>query len=193
MSTELFNAVVEAAFPGAETSLLGRGGFGCTFRVRDGEGDLAVKVLDPDKVEPRAGREARALERVSSPYVVELVNVGEQEHEGRVYPYLVMRFVEGRTLAEAIAESRLTLDEVLDLAINLADGLTSIWDAGLVHRDLKPGNVIVGASGAPVVVDLGIARHLDLETVTGKEGPLEGFLETRSIVRVSCLQWRQFG
>lgn len=171
MSAELFAAVVEAAFPGADISLLGRGGFGCTFRVRDGQQDLAVKVLDPDKVEARAGREARALERVSSPYVVELLDVGEQEHDGRPYPYLVMRFVEGRTLAEVVDNGHLSLELVLELAIKLADGLAAIWVAGLVHRDLKPGNVIVGADGAPVIVDLGIARHLDLETVTIPPSP----------------------
>lgn len=171
MSAELFTAVVEAAFPAADVSLLGCGGFGCTFRVLDRERDLAVKVLDPDKVEPRAGREARALERVSSAHVVELLDVGECQQDGRKYPYLVMRFVEGRTLSEVIDDGQLPLERVLELALKLAAGLTAIWDAGLVHRDLKPENVIVRPDGDPVIVDLGIARHLDLETVTIPPSP----------------------
>jgi tRNA A-37 threonylcarbamoyl transferase component Bud32 len=166
-------AVVGAAFPAANVELLGCGGFACTFRVRDAEHDLAVKALDPDKVEARAGREARALERVDSPYVVKLVDVGEVERDERVFPYIVMEHVDGRTLADVLDErdEPLPLEQVVELATKLTDGLRAIWDAGLVHRDLKPGNVLVRDGGDPVIIDLGIARHLDLETVTVPPSP----------------------
>lgn len=166
-------AVVVAAFPDAEVTRLGCGGFACTFRVQIGDDTFAVKALDPDKVEPRAGREARALERVDSPYVVRLVDVGEVERDGRQWPYIVMDFVDGETLA-AILERRdepLPLADVIELAIKLAEGLRAIWAAGLVHRDIKPGNVLIRAGGDPAIVDLGIARHLDLETVTVPPSP----------------------
>jgi hypothetical protein len=141
--------------------------------VRDSGQDLAVKVLDPDRVEPRAGREARALERVASPHVVRLVDAGEHEHAGGTYPYLVMEFVEGETLAVVLERTTgtLPLDRVLELALQVCEGLRAIWAADLVHRDLKPGNIIVRPDGDAVIVDLGIARHLDLETVTIPPSP----------------------
>ena len=165
--------IVRSAFADGEVERLGCGGFACTFRVRAEGRDLAVKALDPEKVEPRAGREARALERVDSPYVAKLVDVGELERHDRLWPYIVMEYVDGRTLASVLDErdEPLPLEQVTELALKLTEGLRAILLAGLVHRDLKPGNILVRANGDPVIIDLGIARHLDLETVTVPPSP----------------------
>ncbi len=128
-------------------------------------------MLDPERVEPREGREARALAQVDSPYVVHLVDTREITIDAQQVSMLVMEFIEGRTLSQLVADGRLPLADVLDLSVKLAHGLAAIWAAELVHRDLKPDNVIVRIDGDPVILDLGIARHLDLETVTTPPTP----------------------
>jgi hypothetical protein len=165
---ELLERVARAAFPDAEVELLGAGGFTCTFRVeRNGE-DRAVKVLDPDKAETvREVREVRALELVDDPNVVRYYGAGEVEVDGTTYRYLEMDYIEGQPLSAAIAAGEeWSLDRISQLARDLVAGASAIWAANLAHRDVTPKNIMIRPDGQAVIVDLGIARHLDLETVT---------------------------
>ena len=142
---------------------LGQGGMGTVYRARDtvlGR-TVAIKVLSADAVSdadaaPRILREARAASRLNHPNIVtvhELAKSGETE-------FLVMEYVEGTSLAALIQPGGLPIDRVLDYATQIADALAAAHEAGLVHRDVKPGNVMIMPTGRVKVLDFGLARHL---------------------------------
>ncbi|MDI1446805.1 serine/threonine-protein kinase [Polyangium sp. 6x1] len=143
---------------------------------------VAIKLLRPSV----AGvgwllREGQALGRLAHPNVVAIHEAGE--HEGRVY--LAMEFVEGPTLRAHLAERPRPFHEVLGLFLGAARGLAAVHDAGLVHRDFKPENVLLGKDGRPRIVDFGIAALVgrgarangeaerEAEPTSGKAGPLD--------------------
>ncbi|HEX2570542.1 MAG TPA: serine/threonine-protein kinase [Polyangia bacterium] len=134
---------------------LGEGGMGAVYLGYDERLDrrVAIKLLHHGAAEPeRLVREAQALAKLSHPNVVPVYEVGE--HEGRIF--LAMEFVDGPTLGTFLAEGR-PLEEVLRVFVQAGRGLAAAHAAGLVHRDFKPDNVLVGAEGRPRVADFGIA------------------------------------
>ena len=84
---------------------------------------------------------------------------------------IVEDFIEGKVLRDALAQFR-TPDEIFKLLNSLIDGLSIIWDKNIVHRDLKPENIIIRPNGMPCIIDLGIARFLDLESLTKTISPM---------------------
>ncbi len=139
---------------------LGEGGMGVVFVAYDEELDrkVAVKLLrDGGSGQPeqrlRIQREAQAMARVAHPNVVAVYEVGE--HEGQVY--IAMEFVEGTTLADWQHGSH-SAHEVLAIYRSAGQGLLAAHQAGLVHRDFKPDNVLVGKDGRARVADFGLAR-----------------------------------
>ncbi|MFF3439546.1 protein kinase [Streptosporangium sp. NPDC002721] len=141
--------------------LIGRGGTGEVWRgydLRPGWA-VAVKILSPAVADAatreRFAREARTVARVVHPNVVTVLDMGE--HEGR--PYLVMELLTGRDLAaELAARGPLGVSETCHLAGQAAFGLDAAHRAGVVHRDVKPANLHLGAGGALKVLDFGTAR-----------------------------------
>ncbi len=150
------------------TARLGEGGFGVVYEAIDDQGRHgAVKVMhrhlasQPEYVE-RFGREVTLAERVEGDQVAEVLDADLEA----VPPYLVTEFIEGPTLAAAVAyHGPLTGDVLYALALALAEAIASIADAGVVHRDLKPGNVLLTPE-TPVVVDFGIASAEGLGRLT---------------------------
>jgi serine/threonine protein kinase len=142
--------------------MLGRGGMGVVLHAHDPEleRELALKLLRehvdaPDSPRGRAllMREARAIARVSHPNVIAVYDVGV--HRGRVY--VVMELVRGRALHVWMRDGH-PLSEVLEVFAQAARGLSAAHAAGLVHRDFKPANVLVGSDGRVRVLDFGLAR-----------------------------------
>ncbi|MEF3121470.1 Stk1 family PASTA domain-containing Ser/Thr kinase [Kocuria flava] len=151
---------------------LARGGTATVYRARDRRLDrpVAVKLLHPHLAEDagaaeRFAREARAAARLSHPHVVSVLDQGRSP-DGT--PYLVMELVEGPTLRRVLRErGALPVPEALDVLEALLDGLAAAHRAGLVHRDVKPENVLLDAGGRITVADFGLTRAADQHTGTG--------------------------
>ncbi len=145
-------------------SPLGRGGMGEVYRARDLKlgRDVAIKTLpqefarDPERM-ARFEREARLLASLNHPNIAAIYGV--EEAEG--LRLLVLECVEGETLAERLAAGPLPLEEALEVSAQIAAGLEAAHEAGVIHRDLKPGNVKIRPDGSVKVLDLGLARSLE--------------------------------
>ena len=148
---------------------VGRGGMGVVYRGTDLtlSRPVAIKALragDSDStVLSRFMREARSLARVEHVGVVPVYAVGR---EGGVY-YMVMKFVEGRSLSAVLKDqAQLDEDKVRRLVSEVCDALAALHKSGLIHRDIKPGNIMVGSDGRMTVMDLGIVKSVDENTQT---------------------------
>jgi tRNA A-37 threonylcarbamoyl transferase component Bud32 len=159
--------------------LVGTGGMSSVYRARDRQLDrnVALKILhehhleDDEHVE-RFRREARAVARLSHPNIVTVIDRGESEDGSQ---FIVFEFVDGENLKELIErEGPLPVDEALRLAIGVARGLAFAHAEGLVHRDVKPQNVMISEDGRPQVTDFGIARSLDIERGVTQTGTVLG-------------------
>lgn len=154
------------------TQPVGHGGMGVVWRGVDRElgRTVAVKVLPAEltrqqEFRDRFRREARTVAALSHPGVATLYDVGEDTTGGEPTPFLVMEFVHGRTLAEALHEGPLPIARTVSIARDVTDALVHSHGHGVVHRDLKPANIMLTASGGVKVLDFGIAKVL-AETTT---------------------------
>jgi serine/threonine protein kinase len=146
---------------------LGAGGMGEVYRARDTRlsRDVAVKVLlqhlsTSDEIRSRFEREAKTVSGLNHPNICVLYDVGREGDTD----YLVMELMEGETLATRLAQGALSMPEVLRIGSEIADALDCAHRAAVVHRDLKPGNIMLTKSGAKLM-DFGLAR------ATGLGGP----------------------
>jgi serine/threonine protein kinase len=143
-------------------SPLGAGGMGEVYRARDTrlERSVAVKVLpahlsDRPEAGERFEREARTISSLNHPNISHLHDVGEQDG----MRYLVMELLEGETLADRLRRGPMPLDQVLRYGAEIAEGLGAAHRQGVVHRDLKPGNVMLTRTGARLM-DFGLAKEI---------------------------------
>ncbi|MFF9347711.1 bifunctional serine/threonine-protein kinase/ABC transporter substrate-binding protein [Streptomyces sp. NPDC014734] len=166
---------------------LGAGGMGAVYLGRTAEGELAaVKVILPEHAGDadfrlRFRREAEAARRVDSPWAVRVTGSGTEDER----PWLATEFVPGPALSEAVARcGPLPTRGVRVLGRLLARALASVHAAGLVHRDVKPGNVLLGADG-PRLIDFGVARVTDATALTATDLVVgtPGFLAPEQAVR----------
>jgi len=141
-------------------SPLGAGGMGEVYRARDTRLDrtVAVKVLpshlsENPEAKQRFDREARAISSLNHPNICALYDVGHQDGTD----YLVMEYLEGETLADRLAKGALPTEQVLKIGIEICEGLERAHRTGVVHRDLKPGNIMLTKSGAKLM-DFGLAK-----------------------------------
>src|SRR5512139_4023244 len=131
----------------------------CRARDTRLERDVAIKALpaafaqDPERV-ARFTREAKLLAAINHPNIAGIY--GFEELDGS--QYLVLEFVEGETLAQRLSRGALPVEETIDVGRQIAVGLEAAHEAGVVHRDLKPGNVMLRPDGTVKVLDLGLAK-----------------------------------
>src|SRR5881296_2478721 len=138
---------------------IGAGGMGEVYKARDTRLDraVAIKILPAEFAEDaqfklRFEREAKTISQLNHPHICALYDVGDN--------YLVMELLEGETLAEKLTKGPLPLDQVLRYGIEIAEALEKAHRAGVVHRDLKPGNVMITKSGAKLL-DFGLAKETE--------------------------------
>ncbi|MGH2632941.1 MAG: serine/threonine protein kinase [Tepidiformaceae bacterium] len=150
---------------------VGRGGMGVVWKARETETGqiVALKLLhsmfadDPDYV-ARFEREVEVARRIESPYVVNVVGYGMRDG----VPFMAMDFVEGHTLRDLLkARGRLSWEETRDIAEQVAKGLDAAHKVGVIHRDVKPSNILITPEGHVKLADFGIARAADLTRLTG--------------------------
>ncbi len=149
--------------------LVGTGGMSSVYRAFDRllERRVALKVLhasygaDEETIE-RFRREARAVAQLSHPNIVTVIDRGDDD--GR--QFIVFEYVDGENLKQLVERGRLPVRRALELAIQTGRGLAFAHEHGLVHRDVKPQNVLLNGDGKAKVTDFGIARALDVDGVT---------------------------
>ena len=152
---------------------IGQGGMGIVYKARQRHADriVAVKVikndadLDPEQ-RSRFGAEAKALARLRHPNIVQVYEVGEER--GR--PFFSMEYVAGGSLTDRLKNGPLTFEESAHLVEVLATAMHAAHQAGILHRDIKPGNILLETDGTPKITDFGLAKTIDKDdgqTTTG--------------------------
>jgi Tol biopolymer transport system component/predicted Ser/Thr protein kinase len=150
-------------------SSIGAGGMGEVYRARDTrlERTVAIKVLPEHlssnpQLRERFDREAKAISSLSHPHICPLYDVGHQDG----VDFLVMEYLEGETLAHRLKKGPLSPDQVLRYAIQITDALDTAHRHGVIHRDLKPGNIMLTKAGAKLL-DFGLAKVRSAEAAAG--------------------------
>ncbi len=159
---------------------LGQGAFGVVWKAQDLRMRrlVAIKQLRGNISDQNwriLEREAQAVARLNHPNVARIFEVSEAVTS----PYIVLEYIEGRSLKARMEESpdrRIEPREAASLVAQIAAGLHHVHERGLVHRDLKPANIILSREGIPKIVDFGLARHVDAKSSLSHEGALIGTL-----------------
>lgn len=148
--------------------VLGEGGMGVVYLATEEfpKRSVALKLVRPEVTTPalvrRLTHEASALSLVRHPGIAQLYEAGfVNDRFGRRVPYLAMEFVDGPSLCDYIKQRQLEVNVKLELLALVCDAVDHAHRRGVVHRDLKPGNILVGADGHPKILDFGIARLTD--------------------------------
>jgi serine/threonine protein kinase len=138
------------------------------FHVQDKDGqDLCLKIIAPNYSVDRMQREILALQSINHPNVVGLKEYTYSSTATRQKHYMVEEFIEGKDLSELLQPNRPWLrPRCAKFFAALCDGLSALQRANIVHRDLKPSNIRVRRGGSPVIIDFGLARHLDMVALT---------------------------
>ncbi|MCH8028101.1 MAG: protein kinase [candidate division Zixibacteria bacterium] len=147
-------------------SKIGAGGMGEVYLANDTKLDrkvalkfLSVHLSQDETSRARFTREAKAAAKLDHPNIVPVHEVGE--YQGR--PFFAMAHIEGQSLRDVIRQGKLTVSGALDLCMQICEGLNEAHNAGIVHRDIKPGNIIIDTKNKPRIVDFGLA------TISGEE------------------------
>jgi serine/threonine protein kinase/Tol biopolymer transport system component len=146
------------------TALLGKGGMGEVYRARDTKlkRDVAIKVLpdefsrDADRLN-RFQREAEVLASLNHPNIAAIYDLEEADGNR----YLVLELVEGETLGDRIARGPLSIEEALEIAMQICEALEAAHERGIIHRDLKPANIKLTPNGRVKVLDFGLAKAIE--------------------------------
>lgn len=149
---------------------VGSGGMAIVYKAKSLETDdyVAIKILRPELVEDeefviRFEREAQAVSSLKHPNIVAVYDVGQEES---IY-YIVMEYIHGLTLKELIRENkRLEIEEAIEIALQISDALEHAHRRGIIHRDIKPQNILIGDNNTVKVADFGIARAITSATIT---------------------------
>src|SRR5712691_5338171 len=151
-------------------SAIGAGGMGEVYRAKDTrlQRDVAIKVLpgalssDSDRL-ARFEQEARAAAALNHPNILAVYDIGS--HDGA--PYIVSELLDGQTLRERLGSGPLSVRKALEYAIQVAHGLAAAHEKGIVHRDLKPDNIFVTTDGRVKILDFGLAKLTERDSVAG--------------------------
>jgi DNA helicase-2/ATP-dependent DNA helicase PcrA len=160
---------------------IGAGGMGVVYKAFDNKLQrvVALKILPAEYVSQQDRRrrfflEARAASALNHPHILTIYEVGEDNGK----PYIAMEFVEGETLRQKIKSNGLQLRETLDIAIQIAAGLSRAHELGIIHRDLKPENLMLSRDGYAKILDFGLAK-----LIAERERALAADSEQKTLIR----------
>ncbi|MCK4655736.1 MAG: protein kinase, partial [candidate division Zixibacteria bacterium] len=166
---------------------IGSGGMGEVYLANDTRLDrkVALKFLAPKlstdrEFRSRFKREAQAIAQINHPNVVTIYEVADFDER----PFLAMEYVTGKPLTAMIREGGMPLNETVDIAIQICEGVREAHNAGIVHRDLKPANIVATDTGHVKILDFGLAKRLGTDSVD-KHGRIEGTISYMSPEQVS--------
>src|SRR4051812_6726540 len=150
-------------------SVVGSGGMGDVYCARDtvlGR-EVALKILPPEVTSDpsrlvRFQQEARLASALNHPNIVTIYGVGKDAD----LSYIAMEFVRGKTLAELLEAGPVAVEQVLDIAIQTAEGLEKAHEAGIIHRDLKPRNLMLNIDGLVKIVDFGLSKTVGVQSIS---------------------------
>lgn len=154
-------------------NLLGTGGMGSVYLALDAKNKderIAIKILHSslsrdERHVKRFLREVQLTRKISHPNVVRIFDVGQQ----RGQLFFSMEYVEGISLKERLQQTRLSIDQILELLQQICSGLEAIHNVGIIHRDLKPANILMTRDDSAKIADLGVAKPLDRDLVRSNE------------------------
>ena len=150
--------------------LIGEGGMGAVYEAEQDHPrrTVALKVIKPGLASPellrRFAQEAQALGRLQHPGIAQIYDAGTADTGYGSQPYFAMEFIRGVSLRDYAASHHLGLRDRLALMVKVCDAVHHAHQRGLIHRDLKPGNIIVDETGQPKILDFGVARVTDSDT-----------------------------
>jgi serine/threonine protein kinase len=157
------------------SALIGVGGMGKVYRATGSDGTpVALKIVKDDLARDetfrrRFRREARIAQTVQNPHVVPVRDTGEVDE----LPYLAAQFIEGAVLEQKLArEGKLSLPVAARICAQVAEGLDALWQAGMVHRDVKPANILLDQAETAYITDFGLAKDSAGTVLTRPGQPL---------------------
>jgi eukaryotic-like serine/threonine-protein kinase len=143
------------------TDKIGEGGMGVVYKARDTHLDrfVAIKVLPADRMadadrQRRFVQEAKAASALNHPNIVTVYDIASDQGTD----FIAMEYIAGKSLAELIPRTGMRLADVLNYAVQISDALSKAHQEGIIHRDIKPGNIMVGEGGRVKVLDFGLAK-----------------------------------
>jgi tetratricopeptide (TPR) repeat protein len=148
---------------------IGEGGMGSVYEAEQEEPRrvVALKVIKPGLTDPeflrRFRRESQALARLQHPGIAQIYEAGAEESEAGVQPFFAMEFIHGETLLEYAGKHQLNTRQRLGVMAKICEAVHHAHQRGLIHRDLKPGNILVDDAGQPKILDFGVARMVDTD------------------------------
>lgn len=184
-----------ASFPGyKDFRYIAEGGQGIVLKAHGGNRnalEVALKIYFPGSLEERNEREIEALRTMTCENIVGLHEAGSTVIRENKCLYVVTDFIEGLTVSSLIKKSKMDEGNVVRLGINVARAIEHIWQKRIVHRDIKPDNIMSRIDGRNILIDLGIARHMNLSSLTtmGKTWGTEGYMSpehARAYRQLSC-------
>ena len=153
--------------------LIGKGGMGAVYLAeqKHPKRNVAIKVIRPGvfstKMARRFDYEATVLAKLQHPGIAAVFSTSTFSDEFGIRPYIVMEFIEGLSLDKHVQENHLNVDECLEIICKICDATQHAHHRGIIHRDIKPGNILVTSDGQPKLLDFGIAKSISRQASDG--------------------------